>query len=120
MVDCLKRGADLNTAQLTPLSLTVSCFSKIQIGFTFLVLAHPGSGGQTAVKRVCVHNTLVILYFKSKKDLFQHSAELNYKLSASRLENTSTWACTDACIDGLWPHLQDGSTVFTLFPLEYS
>jgi len=26
-----------------PLPLTVSCFSKIQIGFTFLVLAHPGS-----------------------------------------------------------------------------
>ena len=29
-------------------------FSKIQIGFTFLVLAHPGSPGQRAVKRVCV------------------------------------------------------------------
>ena len=41
-------------ALLMPLSLTVSCFSKIQIGFTFLVLAHPGSPGQRAVKRVCV------------------------------------------------------------------
>jgi len=30
-------------AQLMPLLLTVSCFSKIQIGFTFLVPAHPGS-----------------------------------------------------------------------------
>jgi len=38
-----------------PLPLTVSCFSKIQIGFTFLVLAHPGSPGQRAVKRVCVY-----------------------------------------------------------------
>jgi len=37
-----------------PLLLTVSCFSKIQIGFTFLVLAHPGSPGKRAVKRVCV------------------------------------------------------------------
>ena len=37
-----------------PLLLTVSCFSKIQIGFTFLVPAHPGSPGQRAVKRVCV------------------------------------------------------------------
>jgi len=37
-----------------PLPLTVSCFSKIQIGFTFLVPAHPGSPGQRAVKRVCV------------------------------------------------------------------
>jgi len=32
----------------------VSCFSKIQIGFTFLVPAHPGSPGKRAVKRVCV------------------------------------------------------------------
>ena len=37
-----------------PLPLTVSCFSKIPIGFTFLVPAHPGSPGQRAVKRVCV------------------------------------------------------------------
>jgi len=41
-------------AQLMPLPLTVSCFIKIQIGFTFLVPAHPGSPGQRAVKRVCV------------------------------------------------------------------
>jgi len=39
-------------AQLMPLPLTVSCFSKIQIGFTFLVPAHLGSPGQRAVKRV--------------------------------------------------------------------
>ena len=51
MVICLERGADL---QLMPLPLTVSCFSKIQIGFTFLVPAHPGSPGHRAVKRVCV------------------------------------------------------------------
>ena len=47
---CLKCGADLHMVQLMPLSLTVSCFSKIQIGFTFLVPAHPGSPRQ----RVCV------------------------------------------------------------------
>ena len=50
----LERGADLHMAQLMPLPLTVSCFSKIQIGFTFLVPAHLGSPGQRAVKRVCV------------------------------------------------------------------
>ena len=50
MVICLGRGADLNMAQLMPLPLTVSCFGKIQIGFTFLVPAHPGSPGQRAVK----------------------------------------------------------------------
>jgi len=41
-------------AQLKPLPLTISCFSKIQIGFSFLVLAHPDSPGQRAIKRVCV------------------------------------------------------------------
>ena len=54
MVICLERGADLHMAQLMPLPLTVSCFSKVQIGFTFLVPAYPGSPGQRAVKRVCV------------------------------------------------------------------
>jgi len=48
-----------------PLPLTVSCFSKIQIGFTFLVPAHPGSPGKRAVKwyvYVCVYVTAVCLY----------------------------------------------------------
>ena len=54
MVICLERGADLRMAQLMPLPLTVSCSSKIQIGFTFLVPAHPGSPVKRAVKRVCV------------------------------------------------------------------
>ena len=46
MAICLERGADLHMAQLMPLPLTVSCFSKIQIGFTFLVLAYPGTPGK--------------------------------------------------------------------------
>jgi len=54
VVICLDRVADLHMAQLMPLPLTVSCFSKIQIDFTFLVPAYPGSPGQRAVKRVCV------------------------------------------------------------------
>ena len=54
MVICLERGADLDLAQLMPLPLTVSCFSKIQIGFTFLVLAHLSSPRQRAVKQVFV------------------------------------------------------------------
>ena len=53
MVICLERGADLHIAQLMPLPLTVSCFSKIQIGFAFLVPAHLGGPGERAVKRVC-------------------------------------------------------------------
>jgi len=51
-------------SQPMPLPLTVSCSSKIQIGFTFLVLAHLGSPGQRAVKRVCVrvytHTTMCL------------------------------------------------------------
>jgi len=54
MVTCLEQGADLHMAQLMPLLLAVSCFSKIQIGFTFLIPAHPSSPGKRAVKRVCV------------------------------------------------------------------
>ena len=54
MVICLERGADLHMAQLMPLPLTVSCFGKIQIGFTSLVPAHPSSPGKGDVKRVCV------------------------------------------------------------------
>ena len=49
MVICLERGADLHMVQLMQLPLTVSCFSKIQIGSTFLVPAHPGSPRQRAV-----------------------------------------------------------------------
>jgi len=54
VVVCLEQGADLHMAQLMPLPLTVSCFSKIEIGFTFLVPAHLSSPGKMAVKRVCV------------------------------------------------------------------
>jgi len=54
MVICLERAADLHVAQLMPLLLTVSCFSKIQSGFTFLVPAHLSSPGKRAVKRMCV------------------------------------------------------------------
>jgi len=54
VVICLECDADLHMAQLIPLPLTVSCFSKIQIGYTFLVPAHPGSPGKMTVKWVCV------------------------------------------------------------------
>jgi len=55
VVICLQRGADLHMAQLMPPTLIVSCFSKIQIGFTLPVLAHPASPGQRAVKRSRVY-----------------------------------------------------------------
>jgi len=58
VVLCLERGADMCMAKLMPLPLSVSCFSKIQIGFTFLVPAHPGSSGKRAVKRMCVFSQI--------------------------------------------------------------
>ena len=42
MVICLERGADLHMAQLMPLPLTVSCFSKIQFGFYLSGTGSPG------------------------------------------------------------------------------
>ena len=57
MVICLERGAELHVAQLMPLPLTVSCFSEIQIGFTFLVQAYPGSPEKNGHKCVCVVKT---------------------------------------------------------------
>ena len=61
VVICLERGADLHVAQLMPLSLTVSCFSKIQIVFTFLAPADLGSPGQGAVKWVCVYVCVLVI-----------------------------------------------------------
>ena len=70
VVICLERDAHSHMAQLMPLPLTVSCFSKIQIGFNFLVPAYPGSPGQRAVKRVCVCVTYMFkleIYSKHKR-----------------------------------------------------
>ena len=68
-VICLERGADLHMAQLMPLALIDSCFSKIQIGYFYLSgTGHPGSSGQWAVKRVCV---CVTDYQQKMKGSFQ-------------------------------------------------
>ena len=56
MVICLERGADLHMAQLMPLPLTVSCFSKIPDWFYHSGTGYPSSPGQRVVKRVCVLN----------------------------------------------------------------
>jgi len=65
VVICLEQGAELHIAQLIPLPLIVSCFSKIQIGFTFLVPAHPGSPRKGLLNgcvcvRACVCARIVI------------------------------------------------------------
>ena len=91
VVICLEQGADLHIAQLMPLPLTVSCFSKIQIGFTFLVPAYLRSPGKRAVKQVCV--LLQTIYFliiaaKSEKFHFRFST-----VSALHHPNPLLWLC---------------------------
>jgi len=75
MVICLQQGAHLHMVQLMPLPPTVSCFRKIQIGFTFLVLADPGSPGKRAVKWVYVVRVYLVIC-PSVKDivyLYKHT-----------------------------------------------
>jgi len=61
VVICLQRRADLHVALMMPLPLTVSCFSKIQIGFTFLVPAHLGSAGKGPLNGcVCKYLTIFV------------------------------------------------------------
>ena len=60
----------MHMVQRVPLPLTVSCFRKIQIGFTFLVPAHPGSPGQRAVKRMCVCTYLLTYLLTDRRRQF--------------------------------------------------
>ena len=50
--------------------LTVSCFSKIQIGFTFLVPAHPGCPGQMAVR---IRVGVLVLWLRFRVGLWSGS-----------------------------------------------
>jgi len=80
VVTGLERDADLHIAQLMPLPRTVCCFGKIQIVFTFLVPAHPGSSGKRAVKRVCV---CVLLEHRSQFNL-PHGVKKTNRTDARR------------------------------------
>ena len=64
MVICLGRGADLHTAQLMPLPLTVSCFGQVQVqvDFTFLVPADTGIVPDNGPLNVCVCVGLLSVY----------------------------------------------------------
>ena len=77
MVICLEEGADLHVAQLMPLPLTVSCFSKIQIRFTFLVPADLGSPGKVPLNRcLCLS---VVFTLKNLKNVFITKTNINSK-----------------------------------------
>ena len=83
-------------AQLTPLPLTVSYFSKIHIGFTFLAPAHPGSPWKRAVKRVCVCVWHLLKLTRkgaalgAKSDVYDTGA---YKASSSLLKSQQVTIC---------------------------
>ena len=90
------RGTDLHMAQLMPLPLTVSCFSKIQIGFTFLVPVRPGSPEQKAVKRVCVCVCVLHANQRARKALPPTTANSRRPIDscyqrAERVCNSHTW-----------------------------
>ena len=87
MVTCLERSADLHIAQLMPLPLTVSCFSKIEIGFAFLVPAHLGSPGKRAIKRVCV------CVYSSSDSVTQLTATNSVNSFANIYSSTDGTAC---------------------------
>ena len=103
MVICLERGADLHMAQMMTLPLTVSCFGKIQIGFTFLVPAHPGSPGQRAVKWVCVCVCVVkIPGVKTKKAKIKMSAGQRSGRSTGKVSCKSTELKRCSMIEMRW------------------
>jgi len=77
VIVCLEQGADLHRAQLMPMPLTVSCFSKIQISFTFLVPAHLGSPGKRAVKRVCVCVCVLSSVGSSRRAFYRNVLKFN-------------------------------------------
>ena len=79
-----------------------SCFSKIQIGFTFLVPAHPCSPGQRAVKRVCVCVCVCVCVFLS-------FSVLNVLNQSFRVVGRSHRA-GDATLMGAGPRLRRRST----------
>ena len=93
MVISLEQGADLHMAQLMPLPLTFSCFSEIQIGFTFLVLAHPGSPGKRAAKWVCVCVTYSDMNYRVIQLPFDFHAPC-----PEQMELDSQWNSWSTCV----------------------
>ena len=72
-----------------PLPLTVSCFNKIQIGFTFLVLAHLRSPGKGPLNGcVCVCKSLD----------FKQVDYLEHNVNMKRLSSVMLFSCQQICI----------------------
>ena len=92
-------------AQLMPPPLIVSCFSKIQIGFTFLVPAHPGSPGQRVVKWVCVgqwYASVYMLWPCLSVYLFQAGVVLKHWMVQAHFGIEATLDNSVLCWKGIW------------------
>jgi len=101
MVICLERGADLLMAQLILLPLTVSCFSKIQIGFTFLVPAYLGSPGKGRYyvvvyshQEMQIESTNISISSADSKGQLRTPSLTNNNSSKS---NTEALCCVEMC-----------------------
>jgi len=98
VVICLERGADLHMAQLMPLPLTVSCFSKIQIGFTVLVPAHLGSPGHSP------HRSEIMTTHHTKSSVTDGKSHNFYDLPVWHLwclPSRKSWAYDSTILFGL-------------------
>ena len=113
MVICLERGVELDMALLMPLPLTVSCFSKIQIGFTILVPAHPGSPGKRAIRWMCVPATkLLLLLLQPFNGLFSRTTLVN-RYQKGKTSPDSNEARHDRVLGWQWHQLDHRQTICT-------
>jgi len=115
VVSCLEQGTDLHMAQLMPQPLTVSCFSKIQIAFIFLVPAHPvvpdnpvvpdkaPLNGCVCVRAcvrayVCVHHYVLIVINSIFSFIMFQSKQL-FAVVSDRLLVISVWSQMKQCTE---------------------
>ena len=101
MVICLERDADLHMAQLMALPLTVSCFSKIQTRFTFLVPAYSDSPRKGPLNRyacACARaraHARVVLHIMSSLP----AAAVTYVLGCVSTSGTQSGISLTACCE---------------------
>jgi len=89
-------GSVCGKVQMMPLPLTVSCFSKIQTGFTFLVLAHLGNPGQSPEGRktdVCDEACQNLHLFNANFN-FQNSFKREFECHFNSLQLEVSISCT--------------------------
>jgi len=96
MLICLERGADLHMAQLMPLPLTVSCFSEIQIGYTFLVPAHLGSPGKGPLNG-CVYLVIYVFQDVEREISFRTESGLYYSYYKQLVNARSFYSGITVC-----------------------